>query len=360
MRRRSEERAWVNTELDQSGVRGCLPVSGRRCGLPLFQCGGRDYTVGEVVEAGWLLGRLEPWMREWQDRWGGGAEPPKVPEAILEERVNAYRYARELISADECDAWLGRLGLEFSDLQGSMGRRLAQERGLDGDGGDGLDAGAGVGSGSGGGPGMSPEVLEWREVDLLLDEVFAEWARRLAERVALAVEAGAGPGVEDGISRCWAELEARHREARAEAGSVTERERLLRQDWMGLTRLELEMVGFDTESAAREASCWVREDGRSLQEMAAANGMACERQELFIADLFPEWKALLMWARPGEVAELAGAETGYRVVRVLRRVEPRLECEAVLQRVQGRLRAALFDGVLERHVRWVTNLEPVE
>ena len=336
----------------KAGAPGLAILSEARAGRPVFQCGDRVFTVGDVVVAAAAMRQLDSFRTAWlltrarvaqAEASGNEADP-----AEIEEATDAFRYDRDLVSAEECERWLEQLGLRFEDLVAFFTRRFlatavsesAEDVSVE--------------------ETTVPENEQAAfEVDLLLGDDFVLWAHALAERVATAQANGTAWRAGDDLRERWDELESLHRETCAGLTGAAERERLLRQDWMALTRLELEWVTFDNAAAAREAECCVRHDGGTLTEVAEQNGLCCEIVSAFLADLQPPWRSALTVARAGDVVLLPSADTGFAVVRVLNRSEPSLESERVCSRLDARLRGRHFRALESRHIRWIAALEPV-
>ncbi len=338
----------------KAGVRELAILSESRAGRPVFQCGERIFTVGDVVVAADAMGQLDSFRTAWRLTQARAAQAEasgcEVDPAAIEEATDAFRYDRDLVSAEECERWLEQLGLCFEDLVAFFTRRLLAATVP--------ESAVGVAHAT---PQLEADQAAAFEVDLLLGDNFTDWARALAERVAAAQANGTGWKTADDLRDGWQELESRHRETCAGLTGMAERERLLRQDWMALTRLELEWVTFDNAAAAQEAECCVRHDGVTLAEVAEQNGLCCEIVSAFLADLQPPWRSALTVARAGDVVLLPSADTGFAVVRVLNRSEPSLESERVCRRLDARLRGRHFRGLVTQHIRWIVLLlEPVE
>lgn len=337
-----------------AGVPELAIFSEARAGRPVFQCGDRVFTAGDVVVAAATLGQLDSFRTAWVSTQARVAQAEasgrETDPASIEAATDAFRYDRDLVSAEECERWLEQLGLRFEDLVAFCTRRL-------------LAASVPVSTEDirvedTTGPGNEQSAFE---IDLLLSDDFAGWARALAERVAAAQASGTAWKTEDDLRARWDELESLHRETCAGLTGTAERERLLRQEWMALTRLELEWVTFDNAAAAREAECCVRHDGRTLTDVAEQNGLCCEIVSAFLADLQPPWRAALTVARAGDVVLLPSADTGFAVVRVLNRAEPSVASETVCRRLDARLRGRHFRSLVTQHIRWIMLLlEPVE
>jgi hypothetical protein len=336
----------------KAGFEELAILSEARAGRPVFQCGDRIFTVGDVVAAAVAMGRLASFRTAWLSTHARVAQAEatgcQVDPAAIEQATDAFRYDRDLVSAEECERWLAQLGLCFEDLVACFTRRLVAASAADAAGAADAQTGA-----------LDEGSKEAFEVDLLLNDDFAGWARALAERVAAAQANGTAWKAEDDLGARWDELESVHREICAGLTGTAERERLLRQDWMALTLLELEVVTFDNGAATREAECCVRHDGGTLAEVGEQNGLCCETVSAFLADLQPPWRSALTVARAGDVALLPSADTGFAVVRVLSRSEPSLESERVCRRLDARLRGRHFRALESRHIRWIVMLEPV-
>lgn len=336
-----------------SGFEETAILSEARAGRPVFQCGDRIFTFGDVVSAAEAIGGLDAFRTAWRlqsARAGAAAAAGIEPDpAELERATDTFRYDRDLVSAEECERWLEQLGLCFEDLVARFSRRLLA-----------TSAAEAAGEGE-----TQPWVLdedgrEAFEIDLLLSDELTLWAHALAERAAAAEATGIGWKPGEDLRERWEQVESLHRETCAGLTGAAERERLLRQDWMALTRLELEWVTFDNAAAAREAECCVRHDGVTLAEVARQNGLCCEIVSAFLEDLQAPWRPALTVARAGDVALLPSADTGFAVVRVLSRSEPSLDSGKVCRRLDARLRGRHFRGLVTHHIRWIVLLEPVE
>lgn len=319
-----------------------------RSSLPAFQCGQRPFTLLDILHAAELQGALPPFRERWQARWvtaGRAAALGREPDVSeIEAATDAFRYARDLVSAEECDRWLGQLGLEFTDLSSSVSRRLQAELAEE--------------LPSAGEPPVLAGAEEAFFIDAILAPEFPIWARALAWRAALAVEQdGWGGGDFGWVKDVWREWDERYRTTCVALAIPGQRQRGLQQQWMNLTRVTFEFGGFDSESAAREAICCVRVDGDSLAEVAGLNGLPCQTLEVLIEDLPAEWRPVLASARPGDVNLVTGAESGIQVLRLLNRREPRLDDPGVLARIDEQIISTHFRELESRHVRWLVQLE---
>jgi hypothetical protein len=314
-----------------------------------FARGTRAFTLTDILAAADCLGAWEDFRARWRARERAAAAAAATglapePRAI-EEAVENFRYARDLVAGDECEAWLAARGLAYSDLVESVTRRLRAEL-VAGEAEDG-EAEDGV-----------AEADEARlETEALLADEFAHWARQLARRVAAAAEAGLEPDPELPVSEFWAGIEQAYREAEAALLTPEARQRELAARRLALMRLHLEVAEFHSAGAAREAWCCVREDGAELAAVAQENGLPVQVIEQFLGDLPEEWALRVQSARPGDVVLHQPADASWVAVAVKGRREPALDDPDVVARIDAALAERHFGELESKHIRWRIRVE---
>jgi len=337
----------------------------------------RDTTVnvGEVVRAAHFRDELQPSVSEvaWKiaseeeaARWSLEAD-----DDAIEAMVDRFRYERDLISAEEAEAWLTSRGLtpdEFQDyFNRCFWRETLREKVIP----EHVDTST-----------VMPELLGLVQVELLMSGAFGPLAtglsRRLvahaaaeapadakqvkAERARFLERAGLKPGgvagwlKSLGRSQDWLggmlEMEASYRQR---CGAVLTPERLsqaLAAARLPLTRLEVERVEFDSADAAREALLCVRDDGLSMEEVARDSRFPFDRLEILAEDLPEDQRQKLLCAGIGEIQEPAPAGGVIRLSRVLRKTEPTLADAAVRSRIEQRILDAYFSEAGDKDIRW--------
>jgi hypothetical protein len=128
-----------------------LPADARRA-LVVFSAGGREFRVGDVLSI--LPTDAAPATQE-----------PRASD--VDTALAAFRYQRDLISAEECEAWLAQRGLAYGDLADSLARRVA---------------------------GGATADVDSAEIDALLSEAFDTQARELAAHAAVRCELASAAG----------------------------------------------------------------------------------------------------------------------------------------------------------------------
>lgn len=340
-----------------------------------FAFGETTITVGEVVRAAQFRNELQPSVSEvaWElaceeeaGRWNLEAD-----SGAVEAMIGRFRYEKDLISAEEAEAWLESRGLSMDEFQDYFSRRYWRETLEEKVIPDQVDHSR-----------VLPEQLGLLQIDLLISGTFGPLATGLSRRLVAraAADAPADPGLlkaerarffertglepgglsawlksldrDDGWLQGMLELEASYR-LRCEAVLTPERlSHALAAARLPLTLIEVERVEFDSADAAREAHLCVRDDGLSLQEVARESRYPFERLELLAEDLPEDQRQKLLCAVIGEIQEPAPAGGVIHLSRVLRKTEPALADASVRSRVERRILDTYFSEAGAKDIRW--------
>lgn len=256
------------------------------------------------------------------------AGPPQDPEALIE----AFRYRHELISAEECDAWLACRGLAYADLEAAMSRRARAED-----------------------PADAAEAL----VDRLLDEGFDDAARELARHAAWmgARDAAELAGTPDAGRFARWRHEVDHDLACSLDAATRRREAaLLARAW---TRLRGIVVEFDDAPTAHEARCCVEQDGADLVQLALEHGLAWRRFDERLRAFASATGALLEALPPGQIGLELASNGPLRLWQLELRHRPSPEDSEFADAVERSARRRLLDDRVARHVGWHWPLQAV-
>lgn len=312
--------------------------------MPVFAAGDREVTAEQVLAAADWRGQVAGFRKQWENRQhaaqaaeaAGQTARPEAVEAV----TDSFRYARGLIAAEECEQWLAQRGLTFDDLHAHATRQV-------------LAAQAGEVRALGRGRLEECVFLQ----DVLLAEEFSAWARALAWRMAWACHRNVLPPPNTPRADLWTVLEDAFAAARSAHLTTARRQQELAGHRLALLRCIIESAEFGTEPAAREAVLCAREDGRSLADVATANGFPVQRHQAFLGDLPDDWQAALLNAQAGDVTSPLVGHGGGLVLQLLDKREPTLDCPEVGARVDAQLSGRFFGELESRHIRWLLNLE---
>ena len=97
----------------------------------VLEAGGYAGSLDDILAAAAWRGELDAFRSRWETIQAAAARAEALgqfPEpAAVEAATNEFRYARDLVSAEECEGWLAARGLTFADLTACVTRRLQAE-----------------------------------------------------------------------------------------------------------------------------------------------------------------------------------------------------------------------------------------
>jgi hypothetical protein len=338
-----------------------------------FSVGSRAYTWRDVVAAAVLRGDWS--VLEQQTRLGlalvqqAEEQDARPSEEQIEAAGQEFRYERELITAEEMEAWLGRFGITVDDWMDYVERSLLRQANQDSE--------------------TEAEPDEPDE-DELAQSVIAEaacsgtlteFAQRLAGRAAMAARAAAEK-LDDAGEIDPEDLDAVRREVAAaferlglpppDGEAVAELSRLERTfeayssrlitpaavraqieahrlDWI---RLDIFSLTFQNESAAREAWLCLEEDGTSLAQVAASAHIPVQEAHLYLGDVDAGARSGLMSARPGEIVGPLALGDRFHLFLLRDKSAPTEDDPEVRRRAEEALQGRLLEQELAARVHW--------
>lgn len=336
-------------------------------GCAVFAAGNRAFSVRDVIQAAQFRGELEAWtdrvrvLAECEQR--GAKCNREADQAVLLSLSEQWRYERDLITAEETERWLEERGLTLEEFNDYFVRRYWK------------DALPGNVEPAASNVRSSAELQEMLRAELLLSGEFDRLAVQLAWRVAAVSatpDAAAAELVEKqrrrfvsameklallGLNERWFEemlkLEAVFQRECDAVLTGESRVRMLGFLRMFLTRLDLEVIDFDSRDAAREAALCVREDGTSMAEVASDGRYPHRRFEILVEDLPPGVQQTYLCAAPGEVLGPFERGDGFQLSQLVRKIEPDLGDGEVRSRVERQLLERHFSELAGKHVRWI-------
>jgi hypothetical protein len=305
----------------------------------VFEAGERVFVWRDVVDAARAAGDWDPIERAGREslaclRHAGTVTEP-VDERDLEQAADEWRYARNLIAAEEVQQWLARFGLsvdEWSDWVRASQLRVLWSKHLDE-----FEAER---------PISDRAIASAAWVEAVASGDLEAFAVRLAERVAVHVvrEGGRLPAA--------AELELSFERFRKEVVTPGALERQLSDHALEWTRIDCRCLTAPGESVAREAVLCVMEDGMELQEVAAQAGRELEEHSYHLDGSAGVLAEALVGARPGDVLGPIRLENGFAVLLVLERVPPSAEDLVMRERAERQVVNRALEGMVSRRVRW--------
>ncbi|HEY1582527.1 MAG TPA: hypothetical protein VGF73_05470 [Chthoniobacterales bacterium] len=341
----------------------------------IFVCQDRAVVVRDLLDAALFRGELE---LTWIDLLRLLAAEEKADEQELEYNDDAidaaaerFRYEHDLITAEETEKWLADRALTLGDFGAYFIRHYWGEQFEE----------------------VEAEKLEYLTApnklrDLLATELILSgeldrMAQRLSWRLAALSEAGRDavdpeliaaeethffsriglnaerlPGWLEQIDRDanWFRemlaMEAIHQRGCAALLSKEARAREIAALRLPLTRFEVETVELDSLDAAREALLCAREDGMSMEEVAAEGRYPYRHPEVLLEEIPEDLQQKFLSVHPGTLLEPIPRGDGFHLCRIVSKAEPNLEDPVVIKRAEERILDRHFADLTTRHIQW--------
>jgi hypothetical protein len=361
---------------------GAMPALSAR---QIFSVGNTTYTWEDVALGGIL----------WGD-WGGlehsvragiaclkrleerGDAEQILPEDEVSEAAVEFRYARDLVSAEEMYGWLERWGLDAADWMDHIRRTLLTKKWTDD-----LDevrrqypaSDEEVGevilcaaicsgwltscasqlAGRAAAHARLAEAAADGHVEIAADEVTS-----VAEAFRAKIDGRDLPeivsDVSDGRLETMARLEIAWRRLAAQLvtpqaihGQIVSH----RLEW---TRFSAQTLSLSDPEAAREAILCIREDGRDMAVVAVEAGAALREEDWILEETDAEIHDHLVAAQAGEVLGPLPIKNGFLVVAVLAKQPASPDDPAMQTRAEQTLLTRAFGREIESRVRWIEPL----
>ena len=318
----------------------------------VFSVGGEEYRWEDVVRAARLWG---DWDRLRAKTAEGIAclgrleeEEVSLTDDEVESAADEFRYARDLVSADDMEKWLARWGLTAEAWMDYIRSSLVREK-LSSETSEPVPQDP-----------PSPEEVDRR---ILAEAVCSGELDRLARRLAgLAAfdaretesmsESGAPREADRRKENRLEDLEASFRRVREKAVTPEAIESQIRSCQTEWTRIDCKHISFPREEMAREAVLCIREDGTRITRVAGEAQSMVRREEISIENFEPDLRDRFLGARAGDLVGPFGSGGEFHIYLVLDKVLPSATDAAIVARAQE----AIVNGLVEREtndrVKW--------
>lgn len=302
---------------------------------PVFSAGGRCFRWTEVIDAARVRGDWTTLRQHVigllarEEALGAGGGLPTADQ--IRKAGNDFRYARNLLSADELADWLGHYGITFDQWRDEMQRSL-------------LD------------PVEHPIALPPDEIEqvcwvhAVCSAKLAHYALLLAQEVA--VHMSQGPATSAPSEDELADLAQGHKHfcvARLSGPALAAEIDNNKLNW---TRVDVRCLIHRNDMVIREAAMCVRVDGRDLDDVAADAGTTVRAVNLLLEDVDPALRTRLLAADAGDVVGPVTVAGDHWLMVVLRRVPPSLEDPALRDRAEELIIKRALESEVSRSVTW--------
>lgn len=259
----------------------------------------------------------------------------------VREAVTAFRYAHNLISAEDTQSWLNRWEMTIDDLTTYLRGQLLAERWADR-----LETIATEY------PVSDEAVAKVIKKHVICADLFGQWAQELAGRSAIAAESEA-LGASDSPDNLIARIESRFQQARQQAVTPQKLQTKIadhRLDWI---RFDCRCVWFGNEAIAREALWCLTEDGLSLEEVAADARVEVHDWNFYLDEIEADVRPHFLAARQGDLLGPLKLRNGFPLVALTEKKLPTGDDPQVLQRAENAVLAGWMNQAINERVKWM-------
>jgi hypothetical protein len=337
--------------------------------LMVCACGDQEYTARDAIDAVIFRGELDVKWKEFLDHVEAEKRADELDldldESAISSAAEAFRYEYDLITAEETEGWLANRGLTLDDFTDYFARQYYANTLHEEIVSDEIEYSS-----------ASEELRQLFVTELILsgelDRMTSDLMWRLAARCA-----GKEPtpdailaekrkflhrnGIESARLANWLEqmkrdskwldemlmIEAAYRQDCDTLLVPEARQRELMALRLPLTRFETEVVELESRDAAQEALFCVREDGISMEEVAAEGRYPYRRADFALEDLAVDAQHRFLSVSAGDVLEPIARGDGFELCRIIKKIEPHPDDPSDKSRIDQRL--------LDRHFSELTS-----
>lgn len=261
-------------------------------------------------------------------------------EALVDAAGDEFRYERDLLTADEMEAWLAERGLTARTWLDAIRRRVLRE----------LWAGQLDDLLARYAP--SPEDVDAAlAADMVCEDAHGALADRFA---AVASAAAAAGGAAAGGDRFDALREAAER-FRTMVVTDDALRREIANNQMDWVRIDCRAVEFEGQAEAREAALCLREDGLSLEEVAESAHVSVGALSFYLDEIDAEERSRFLAAHAGAVIGPIPVDEVHILYHVDAKVMPSAEDPAVHARASAIISSRAVTLEVQQRVQWLAD-----
>ena len=277
------------------------------------------------------------------------AEEEFDPEA-LESAANDFRYERDLLTAEEAEAWLNRWNLSADSWMEYLQRFILRRKWAD----QLVEIVARYRV-------TKKEIHSSLHAEAICSGHLARFARALAARASAYEKALEAGWVRDEPKSAEATGRIRLLEASyqrfcdhvVDAQGIKNQVDSHRLDWI---RIGCRYVLFSQEQMAREAALCARDDGMQLDEVAANASIALQNATMYLDEVEPSLRDRFLSAEKGALVGPLNWDKAFGLFLVEDKIIPAVEDPEIKQRAQETLLESAVNREINKRVKWHARL----
>jgi len=323
-------------------------------GQLIFCVESEEYRWDDVILAAKLRG---DWARLEKELCEGMACVKRMEEAEdeidaeeLESAANDFRYERDLVTAEEAEAWLKQWNLTAEAWMDYIRRWVLRRKWAD----ELAEIVARF-------PVTKSEINDCLQAEAVCSGYLARFAQALAARASAFAKAREEVWIREAaqtakrIKRIH-RLETGYRRFRdhvADSQGLKDQVGWHRLDWI---RFDCRYVLFPDEHMAREAALCVCDDGMQLDEVAANAKIGLHHAPIYLEAIDPSLRDRFLSAGKGDLVGPLDWDKGFALFVVEDKILPALEDPAIRQRAEESLIQNAINHEIANRVKWYVRL----
>jgi hypothetical protein len=342
--------------------------------LAICACRGREYKARDLIDAALFRGELDSNWRQFLT----GLEAEKRAEQqdleldhdSIDAAAELFRYAHDLITAEETEQWLEARALNLVDFTDYFTRQhwrstIDEKIELPD-----IDLGS-----------APPELRELFTAELIFSDELDGLNTQLMWRLAALAATGESnldpekisaarraffdrtkvekPELDNWLARLgrdknWLDemlaMEVVYQSLCEKALTSEARNKQLASLRMPLTQFEAEVIELESSEAAKEALLCIRQDGMSMEEVAV-EARYPYRRITFLHEAVPEELKQKFWSgAEGDVLDPSPRGEGFELYRITKKIEPDPTDPDIRRRIDEHLLERQFSALTSDHV----------
>ncbi|MBP6823537.1 MAG: hypothetical protein KA368_18450 [Acidobacteria bacterium] len=263
----------------------------------------------------------------------------------VRDALTSFRYAHNLISGEETQAWLNRWELTLEELTNYLRGQLLIERWANK-----LEKITADHSISG------EAVTAIIKKHTICADLLGQWAIELAGRSAVAASSGlfdAGDSSERTAPReLIARIEAEFLGAREQAITPQKLQARIADHRLDWVRFDCRYLWFTEERVAREAVWCITEDGLTMDEVAKESGSEARQWSFYLDEIDANVRAHFLAARQGDWLGPLKYREGFPIFSILEKRMPSGDDPLIRQRAEKAIVANMMEQAINERVKW--------
>lgn len=311
--------------------------------MTIFAIENQEFGWDEIVAAAQIWGEWSLFVDSVRQSLAclrQAAQTGQLPSAgKMREVATEFRYARNLISAEETHRWLQRWNMTVEDWMNCLRGRLLKQNWA-----------AQLTEITRANPIGDAEVERVVQMYAVCGRKLESWASRLAGHAAVAANPNAGShSPRELIAQIEAEFE-RKRQQSITTKLIETKIAAHRLDWI---HYDCRYLWFDNESVGREAAWCVSEDGLTLDEVAADAHDEVRQWSFYADEIEVSVRPYFLAARQGDLIGPLKLKAGYPLFSLLSKKMPQAADPQILSRAEQAIVTSLTTQAINERVKWV-------